>query len=502
MKNSLIDYYKNLKVSVFKISEESKINYPQFAPYNPSVIYPEYPLSQQFISKEKNYAYEGVREGLRLLGLDKENFGKSSWNPFKKIIKPGNKVLVKPNFVLSSHMERGNLYSIITHPSVIRAVVDYCFIALRGHGRIIIADAPQMDCDFKTLLKKTQLEKIKELYQKEKNFLIEIYDLRNFWLKKREEGPAYHSFREGLLGDPEGSIVFNLGEKSEFYGLKNHHKFYGADFNRKETIRHHHDKIQEYCLSKTVLLSDIIISIPKLKVHKKTGVTLNAKGLVGINTNKNYLVHYTLGSPSEGGDQFPDALRNKEKFFIKIQRWMFDKFLSRKSKIRESVYVSIHNFYKWFIKILRVKVNHSKKVLDSGNWYGNDTAWRMAVDLMKIIYFGDAGGKLHQTPQRKIFSIIDGIIGGEKEGPLTPAEKKSGIIILGFNPIAADLVAIKSMGFNWRKLKIYNNLLKNSYFNFFIDDPDKIKLISNFEIDSLNFIPPLGWRGFIKTSNN
>lgn len=52
----------------------------------------------------------------------------------------------------------------------------------------------------------------------------------------------------------------------------------------------------------------VFISVPKLKVHKKVRVILNTTGLVGINTNKNYLIHYTLGTPEEGGDQFPSKV--------------------------------------------------------------------------------------------------------------------------------------------------------------------------------------------------
>jgi len=42
-----------------------------------------------------------------------------------------------------------------------------------------------------------------------------------------------------------------------------------------------------------------LYSIPKMKVHGKVGVTLNLKGLVGVNTDKNYLIHYRVGTPKE-----------------------------------------------------------------------------------------------------------------------------------------------------------------------------------------------------------
>jgi len=160
---------------------------------------------------------------------------------------------------------------------------------------------------------------------------------------------------------------------------------------------------------------------------------------------------------------------------------------------------------KWLFKPLEFKIDKKKSILDAGNWFGNDSTWRMVVDLNKIIFFADSKGRLCKSPQRKVFSIINGIIGGEKEGPLIPTREKSGVLIAGFNPIAVDLVATRLMDFDWRKIKIYANLLKNNYFNFFIStsNPNEIKLISNyyqediFAINSnsyLNFIPLFGWK--------
>ena len=59
-------------------------------------------------------------------------------------------------------------------------------------------------------------------------------------------------------------------------------------------------------ISRTILDADCVINLPKLKTHKKTGVTLCMKNLVGINGNKNWLPHHRLGTPAQGGDQFAD----------------------------------------------------------------------------------------------------------------------------------------------------------------------------------------------------
>ena len=58
-----------------------------------------------------------------------------------------------------------------------------------------------------------------------------------------------------------------------------------------------------------------------------------------------------------------------------------------------------------------------------GDWYGNDTVWRMALDLNRVLFFADRNGVLQERPQRRYFSVIDGIVAGEGEGPLLPTPK-------------------------------------------------------------------------------
>ena len=48
----------------------------------------------------------------------------------------------------------------------------------------------------------------------------------------------------------------------------------------------------------------------------------------------------------------------------------------------------------------------------SGNWHGNDTTWRMVLDLNRALRYGDGVGVLHDEPQRRYFSVVDGIIAG------------------------------------------------------------------------------------------
>jgi hypothetical protein len=121
------------KVAVIK----TEAKYPVSAPYNPSKNYPEYPFGN-YISKERNYIYEGVRKLFYQLGYDKDNWNTKAWNPLGFLIQPGMTVVIKPNFVQSRHREGKNLFSIITHPSVLRAITDYCCIIFGEKVKLLL----------------------------------------------------------------------------------------------------------------------------------------------------------------------------------------------------------------------------------------------------------------------------------------------------------------------------------------------------------------------------
>jgi uncharacterized protein (DUF362 family) len=486
---------RKFKVGVIKVKESQ---YPKEAPYHPSINYPEYPFSPH-ISSEANHVYDGIRQLFLRLELDAPYWNTPEWNPLGYLIKPGMTVVIKPNFILSRHDESKDVFSIITHPSVLRAIVDYCWIALKGEGRIIIADAPQYNCNFRELLEITKLEEVRDFINIFSDPKVDIYDFRDYWSKTHH----FPSCTRKLPGDPQGKIIVNLGKESALYNYHNPSELYGAAYHRQETVDHHSEERQEYELSRTIFDADVVISVPKLKVHKKVGVTLNLKGLVGICTNKNFLPHYTLGSPSEGGDQFPESLfTQRERAVIKFERWMYDHFLAKRTIRHEFIHRLIYGFiYLRVFSHFGLRIPKEKRLLDAGNWYGNDTAWRMVVDLAKIIHFVDKEGKLHDEPQRKLFSVVDGIVGGENVGPLVPDPKPAGILIGGDNLLAVDLVATRLMGFDSSKLKQFTML--DPKFDFGPKNLEEIEIRSNERVfregltDKANmflaFKPHPGW---------
>ena len=346
------------------VYNQEGLNYCNIPPYNAPQGFPEYPFKDNLCTS--NATYEAVRNTLLYLGLDKQRFGLPSWNPLGSIVEKGDSVLVKPNMIAQSHRYSDEWEHVITHGSVIRAAIDYVYIALRGEGRIIIADAPQTDSDINLIKERMAIESIQEFYWKQKKFEVEFRDLRNeHWV---EENGIYVETKK-LTGDPLGNVRVNLGANS--YLAENDGKgmcYYGAFYDVQETNKHHSKGVHEYLISKTAIECDAFISLPKLKTHKKVGVTLNLKGLVGINGDKNWLPHYALGTPDENGDQFP-AKKTKRKL-ENILVLNAKKLLLNKNPVVQKLAVKLKSAGYFFF-------GDTESVIRSGNWHGNDTCWRM-----------------------------------------------------------------------------------------------------------------------------
>jgi len=140
-------------------------------------------------------------------------------------------VLLKPNLIRESHSLRYDEWEqVITHPSIIRAVLDYVFIALKGKGKVTIANGPQTDSDFDEIVRRTGLDEIVD-YFRDKGLETSLLDLRrNRWLQR--DGVTYR--RESLPGDPSGYTKINLEDGSEFADYPLNSRFYGADYDIKE----------------------------------------------------------------------------------------------------------------------------------------------------------------------------------------------------------------------------------------------------------------------------
>jgi len=494
------------KESILEASEVSvsagHVGYPYEPPYSPGRAYPEYVFGSEALAGTTNRAYEGVREALRLLQLGEEHCGQRGWNPLGQLIHPGDTVVLKPNFARDFRETRsGHEDCLITHGAIIRAVADYAYIALGGKGRIIVADAPQDDADFDAIRKIAGLNAIQEFYRRHSDIQVEVYDLRP---EKTRTVDGVTVGYEQLPGDPHGYVKVDLGRDSMFAEIEHLcHLLYGSDYDTSETRCHHSSGAHEYLISRTVLEADCIINLPKLKTHKKTGLTVSMKNMVGVNGNKNWLPHHRLGTPAQGGDQFADnrMKRRVERRAMACFRRVFPLLGPLRAVAARP------------LKALgqRVFGDTNTDTIRSGNWYGNDTTWRMVVDLNRAVLYADLNGKLQGAPARRMFCLVDGIVAGEGNGPLDPVPKAAGVVVAGVNPVAVELACARIMGFDPKRLPLLCHALDSSHplplvafgYEQIVckrDTRRAARPLSQCEGLGMSFKPHFGWQGHVEVN--
>jgi len=414
---------------------------------------------------------------------------------------PGDWVVIKPNLV-KQHKENDakEWKSVITDGELIRDVTEYVCQQLHGKGRVTICDAPQTDSSFAVIRKLLRLDELALECADRYAIQVEVLDLRNEeWLSQGEIIVK----REKLSGDPHGTIRFNLGKESLFFGHSGEGRYYGADYDAGEVNRHHHGELQEYLICATPIRADVFINLPKLKTHKKTGVTLNLKNLVGINADKNWLPHHTEAGSGKPGDEYPQATawRLVEQKLVKITRQLA---------------LRIPILGPWaaraFRRLGKVIFGDGSKALRSGNWHGNDTTWRMVLDLNRCLLFGTPDGTLDYTQRKRYYSVLDGRIGMEGDGPMKGDPVASDLVIVGTDPVCVDVVASRIMGYDWRKIPVIREAFSFHKHPLTPFRPEQIQVEGDIpewkgdfpqaeEKTFLFFKPHIGWRGHIEYSS-
>lgn len=411
--------------------------YPAHAPYPPGEAYPEYGFGET--RGEPNGAYAAVRACFHAAGLDAGRFGTAEWNPLGGLIAPGETVLLKPNMVKEKHPRDPDGWRyVVTHGSIVRAVADYVWKALEGRGRIVLADAPQTDSSWNGLVRVMGLEEIRAFYAAQ-GLDFSVVDLRQEEWTERD-GVIVH--RRPLEGDPLGGVAYDLGADSEFEGHGGAGRYYGADYDAAEVNRHHTGGRHEYKIAGSAIHCDVLFSLPKLKTHKKAGITASLKNLVGVNGDKNWLPHHTEGAPPTGGDERPEV-----KAGGRLER--------RAVAVLRRLTMSVPVLGPWVHQRARAMGRHvfgdTEEVIRSGNWSGNDTVWRMCLDLNKLILYGNPDGTLRPgTPEnrKRHYVLVDGILAGEGSGPMNPDPVHAGVLVFGVHPASVDAACAYLMGFD------------------------------------------------------
>lgn len=358
---------------------------------------------------------------------------------------PKRLVVVKPNWVQEAHEYNPTVWEpVITHPNLVIAVVEALARRMGGQGTICICDAPHTYASFDGILAHGDLrDRMEGVLQAWPTLKMQILDLRReVWTRKEEVVVE----RKPNKDDCRGYVCLDLKKDSLLHGYVGEGKYYGADYDSRVVNDHHHGETQEYLISGTAMACDVFINLAKMKTHKKTGITCCLKNLVGINGDKNWLPHHTEGSPATGGDEFPrQSLANLTEIAFK--------------RLGRKIALGIPGVGSWLFRKMRntgkCLLGDSTEVIRNGNWDGNDTCWRTALDLNRALLYGNSDGTWRDRFHPKAYvAIVDGIIGGQGNGPLCPDPVHSGVLVSGISPAEVDAVAARLMGFDPGRIPI------------------------------------------------
>lgn len=376
------------------------------------------------------------------------------WPRLEGVVSAGSRVLIKPNFVTDRYYQERlkdrRLLASSTHASVIRPLVDFALD--RGASEVVIADCPIEGCDLESVLEGLGFTPMIEALVA-RGLPVRFVDLRPFRIHPLmaldDVRIAGRSWNLGLLmksdlpGDPLGYEVVDLGSRSRFSDVEERAsrlRFHRA--NPETPVPHHSDGRHEYGIPRTVLESDVVIHVPKLKTHKKSGVTLSLKSSIGLCGYKYWLPHYTADAPPEG-DEFPSRPSLAEAARIKLSRLPLaggHSLVARAPRIGQHVPVT------------------------EGSWEANDTIWRTTLDLAAIHALTERDGTVSSGPARRTFALIDGIIGGEGEGPFGVTPVPSGLLLAADDPVLLDLVATEAMGYDWKLIPTVARAIERPFF--------------------------------------
>jgi uncharacterized protein (DUF362 family) len=372
--------------------------------------------------------------------------------PFGRVIPKGARVLIKPNLVLHQNEGSGGMDCLVTHSSLIRAAVE---AALQTDAaEVLVGDAPIQGCNFDALVESTGL---RAWAQSQMALDSRFKGVRDF---RRTIGVLVHGVRVAAEDvQPEDRFaLFDLGRQSLLEPISAAgNPFRVAWYDPRLMAKTHHSGVHQYLVAKEVVEADIIINLPKLKTHRKAGITCALKNLIGINGNKEYLPHHRLGGSQHGGDCYPGNGVVKRAL----------EYLSDRQNLTSS-YATGMLWRLLFAVFARTSRAQGDRTGTDGSWSGNDTIWRTCLDLNRILLYGRSDGTrtdgtrsggtanggtmsagiMSDEIQRRVIHVADAVVAGQGNGPLAPDPLDLGLLLGANNAAAMDWVGAHLLAYD------------------------------------------------------
>ncbi len=357
---------------------------------------------------------------------------------FGRVIPRGARVLIKPNFVLHQNQGPWGMEPLITHQSLIRAAVEEALSA--EPAEVVVGDAPLQACDYAQLLRATGLDEWAGALMKRDARFKGIRDFRR----------TTCVFVDGVrvpaedLQPEENFVLFDLGDESLLEPITDgSDSFRVTCYDPRLLARTHARGRHQYLVAREIIEADVIINLPKLKTHMKTGITCALKNLIGINGNKEYLPHHRIGGAELGGDCYPGASPVK-----RVLEYVYDQQNTTTSPSRAKLLSRLA------VNIDRVARRMGDRVGVEGAWSGNDTIWRTGLDLNRILLYGRPDASFGEEPQRRVIHLVDAVVAGQGNGPLAPQPLPLKLTLAGQNAAAVDWVGAQLLGYDAQRIAI------------------------------------------------
>lgn len=342
------------------------------------------------------------------------------------------RVLLKPNLVSHNKCDTDEICLRTNWHFILATVRVICELS---PDRLVVGDAPIQGCDWN---KMTPIWFTKELQDISNSFSIPIdyIDFRKVTLKGN---------RLDRISDDNDYIIFDVKAESLLEPITTEKNIFRVTcYNPDKMSEVHRKGMHKYCITKELFDCDTIITLPKIKTHQKAGLTNSLKIFVGVNGDKDFLPHHRIGAIGHGGDCYKGYHP-----FRRISELVLDEANRNIGKRRYNFYRNLSSIF-WGLSFPKNEQN-----LAAG-WYGNDTVWRMVIDLNRIVEYGRKNGTLADVPQRNIYTLCDGIVAGQGNGPLNPEPLPLGIIALSNDAFLMDEIAAILFQLNYKKIPLIN----------------------------------------------
>ncbi len=379
------------------------------------------------------------------------------------VISSGNRVVIKPNFVTDRNRGPWGIEPLVTSDELVRTVTEF---ALRANpSRVVVGDAPIQSCDFENLLKLTGLAEWSARLQARDARYGGISDFR------RTTCDISNGVRVVSEGNQplQNYVLFDLGADSLLEPVSDDRdSFRVTRYSPAAMSQTHRRGRHQYLISKEVLDATVVINLPKLKTHKKAGVTCALKNLVGINGNKEFLPHHRVGGSDNGGDCYPGKNSLKRALEHVLDR--------------ENSSESIAGARRWHMlgaNLERLLRRSGDQLGVEGAWIGNDTVWRMSLDLNRILLYGCADGTLADSIQRRVIHIVDAIIAGQGDGPLAPQPLDMGLLLAGESAAAIDWIGAALLGYDPAMIPIVREAFSQTRWPLTRFRPEGIRILGD-----------------------